>query len=54
MRPEVSVVIPGAKDASQARDNAAASELPDLSSEVIQRVGAIYQEYVKADVHQRW
>lgn len=54
MHPEVSVVIPGARNAAQARENAAASELPELPDELMERVEAIYQEYVKADVHQRW
>ena len=54
MHPEVSVVIPGAKTPRQARSNAAASELPPLSADVMERVARIYDEHVRAEVHQRW
>lgn len=54
MHPEVSVVIPGAKTPEQARDNAAASALPPLPADVMTRIERIYEEHVRADVHQRW
>jgi len=54
MHPQVGTVIPGAKTPAQARDNAAASDLPALAPEVMERVARIYDEHVRADVHQRW
>jgi aryl-alcohol dehydrogenase-like predicted oxidoreductase len=54
MHPEVSAVIPGAKTPEQAGDNARASELPALSPEAMARVARIYDEHIRADVHQRW
>ncbi len=50
----VSLAIPGAKNALQARDNAAASDLPELSPETMRRVAEIYDEYIRPQVHQRW
>ena len=51
---EVSTVIPGAKTAEQARANAAASDLPPLPPETLQRIAALYAEWVAPLVHQRW
>jgi aryl-alcohol dehydrogenase-like predicted oxidoreductase len=50
----VTCVIPGAKRPSQAADNTAASELPELSPAVMAEVKRIYDEYIRADVHHRW
>ena len=50
----VSVVIPGARTAAQARDNAGASDLPLLSPETMAKLRAIYETDVKPYVHQRW
>jgi len=50
----VSLAIPGAKNAFQAEANAAAGSLPPLEEDVMQRVKAIYEKYIKALVHQRW
>jgi aryl-alcohol dehydrogenase-like predicted oxidoreductase len=50
----VSVVIPGARNPSQARSNAAASDLPPLSDDVMAQVRVIYETDVKPYVHQRW
>ena len=46
----VSVVIPGAKDAQQARDNAAASALPPLSSAVHDELAKFYERQVRASI----
>ena len=54
MHPAVSVVIPGARRPSQARDNAAASDLAELRPEAMQSVRAVYDRYVRAQVHERW
>ncbi len=54
MHPAVSAVIPGAKTPEQARDNARASELPELSPEAMRRIARIYDEHLRADVHPRW
>ena len=50
----ISCTIPGAKRPSQVEDNCRASDLPDLSEEVMVGIRDIYEKYVKADVHQRW
>lgn len=51
--PAVSVVIPGAKNKSQAEDNAAASGLV-LSSEGMSAMAAIYADMIAPHVHHRW
>lgn len=50
----VSLAIPGAKNALQARENAAASDLPELRPETMRRVAEIYDIYIRPQVHQRW
>jgi aryl-alcohol dehydrogenase-like predicted oxidoreductase len=50
----VSLAIPGAKNARQAVDNAAASDLPPLSDAVMARLRQIYDEHIRGLVHQRW
>ena len=50
----VSVVIPGAKNATQARGNAQAADLPPLSDADMATLKAIYDEDIKPHVHQRW
>ncbi len=54
MYPEVSTVIAGAKNPQQAEDNTRAAELPPLSEETMQRVRAIYDKYIRAEVQGRW
>ena len=51
---EVSVVIPGAKNPSQAGDNAAASELPRLDEDTRRLVADVYDQMIRQHVHQRW
>jgi aryl-alcohol dehydrogenase-like predicted oxidoreductase len=50
----VTVVIPGARNAAQARANAQAADLPALSDSVMAEVKAIYDQDIKPHVHQRW
>ena len=50
----VSSVIPGGKKPAQVADNAAASELPPVSTEASAEIAAIYDDLAAAHVHQRW
>jgi aryl-alcohol dehydrogenase-like predicted oxidoreductase len=54
MHDAVSVVIPGAKTPEQARANAAASALPALSRQVMEKARAVYDSSVRSSVHGRW
>ncbi len=54
MDPAVTVVIPGARNAEQAKSNAAAAALPALSAETMAAVRAIYDRLIAPQVHQRW
>jgi aryl-alcohol dehydrogenase-like predicted oxidoreductase len=53
-QPGVSVVIPGARNAAQARGNAAAAELPPLDAATLEAVRAVYDAHVREHVHDRW
>jgi aryl-alcohol dehydrogenase-like predicted oxidoreductase len=53
-QPGVSAVIPGARNAEQARGNVAAAELPPLSDEQQAAVREVYDRHVRAHVHDRW
>ena len=53
MHDEVSVVIPGAKNESQALMNLKASDLDEISS-LLPSINSIYDELIKPDVHSRW
>jgi aryl-alcohol dehydrogenase-like predicted oxidoreductase len=50
----VSTVIPGAKTAEQARDNAAAGDLDPLPEETMAGVAEIYDRLIRDQVHHRW
>jgi len=50
----VSCAIPGAKRPSQVEDNVAAAALPPLSDAAMSEVTKIYDEMIRAQVHQRW
>lgn len=50
----VSTVIPGAKNAQQAEDNARAADLPALTDAQMARIAEIYDHYARPQVHQRW
>ena len=51
--PEVTVVIPGAKNKIQAELNVKASELSDISS-TKESIKEIYSKYFKKDIHSNW
>ena len=53
MHPEVSVVIPGAKNKLQALNNVKASDLNDIDS-LMSKINSIYDEMIKEDIHHRW
>lgn len=50
----VTCTIPGAKNPQQANDNARAGELTPLSDAVMQGVQQIYDEMIRAEVHEQW
>ena len=54
MHEAVTVVIPGARNADQARANAAASALPALSPDMMSAAKEIYDRLIAPHVHQRW
>ncbi len=54
MFPEVTSTIPGARNPRQAEDNALAVALPPLSDETMGRAQAVYDRYIRPQVHQRW
>lgn len=53
-QPGVSTVIPGARSAEQARANASAADLPALSPELLEGIGRLYDDRIRASVHHRW
>ena len=53
-QPGVTTVIPGARNASQARQNSAAAGLPPLSQPALDAVENLYDKYFRAQVHSRW
>ena len=50
----VTVVIPGARNAAQARSNAEAADLPPLKPETMAELKTIYDRDIRPQVHQRW
>jgi aryl-alcohol dehydrogenase-like predicted oxidoreductase len=50
----VSCAIPGAKNRRQAIDNAQSAALPLFSDETMAEIRAIYNKYIRDQVHQRW
>jgi len=50
----VTVVIPGARNAAQARSNAEAADLPPLKPETMAELKTIYDRDIWPHVHQRW
>ena len=53
-QPGVSVVIPGARNADQARANSAAADLAPLTDDVLAAVARVYDERIRPHVHDRW
>jgi len=52
--PEVSTIIPGASKEEHLLSNLSAVDRKKLTQAQIKKMNAIYKEYIKADVHQRW
>jgi aryl-alcohol dehydrogenase-like predicted oxidoreductase len=53
-QPGVSVVIPGARNPEQARQNASAAELEPLTDEQLAAVADVYDRLIRPHVHARW
>jgi len=53
-QPGVTTVIPGARNAGQARSNAGAAFVGPLERAFLDGVGRIYDEHFRASVHDRW
>ena len=53
-QPQLSVVIPGARTAEQARGNAAVADLAPLSEDVHAEVRTVYDELIAPHVQHRW
>ncbi|RUM21238.1 aldo/keto reductase [Rhizobium vallis] len=54
MSEAVTVVIPGARNAEQAKANASAADLAPLSADVMAATREIYERLIAPHVHQRW
>ena len=54
MHPEVSCVIPGASKVEQVSSNLQALEVPDLSTEIMEKVDRIYASHIREAVHHLW
>ena len=50
----VSCTIPGARSAPQARENAAAADLPPLDDLTMAAVRRVYDTHIRAAVHENW
>jgi aryl-alcohol dehydrogenase-like predicted oxidoreductase len=53
-QPGVSVVIPGARNADQARQNAAAADVAPLTSDQLAGVQDVYDRLIRPHIHDRW
>ena len=53
-QPGVSGVIPGARNAEQARGNVAAADLPPLTADQVAGVRDVYDRLLRPHVHDRW
>jgi aryl-alcohol dehydrogenase-like predicted oxidoreductase len=53
-QPAVSVVIPGARNATQAQGNAAASDVAEPTYEQLAVIGEIYDALIRPHVHYKW
>ena len=51
---EISCIIPGASKASHVQSNLSVYDLPKLTPEKIAVMNAIYEKYIKPEVHQLW
>ncbi len=53
-QPGISTVIPGARTPEQARANATAVDVPEISKEVEEKLQAIYDQSIREHVHSNW
>ena len=53
-QPGVSTVIPGARNPEQARQNAAAAELPPFTDAELGAIEQLYDRRFRAQIHDRW
>jgi aryl-alcohol dehydrogenase-like predicted oxidoreductase len=53
-QPGVTTVIPGASSAEQVRGNVAAAALPPLTDTQLSDLERLYDERIRAHVHDRW
>lgn len=53
-QPGVTTVIPGARNPEQARANAAAARLPELSGDTVAAIRELYDRRIKGQVESRW
>ena len=53
-QPGVTTVIPGARNADQARQNSAAAGLPPLDRDALGAIEDLYDKYFRAQIHARW
>ncbi|WP_304198282.1 aldo/keto reductase [Flavobacterium alvei] len=51
---EISCIIPGASNSSHVQSNLSVYDLPQLTPEKIAAMNAIYEQYIKPEVHQLW
>jgi len=51
---EVSTIIPGASSKEQVVSNLSVLSIPDLTKNKIEEMQAVYEKYIKGDVHQLW
>ena len=53
-QPGVTTAIPGARNAEQARANAAAADVPPLSADDLATVRSVYDEFIAPQIGDRW
>jgi aryl-alcohol dehydrogenase-like predicted oxidoreductase len=53
-QPGVTTVIPGARNVAQVRGNIAAADLPPLTDSQLADLERVYDERIRAHVHDRW
>ena len=51
---EISCIIPGASKDAHVQSNLSVYDLPELTPEKIAAMNAIYEQYIKPEVHQLW
>jgi aryl-alcohol dehydrogenase-like predicted oxidoreductase len=53
-QPGVTTVIPGARNVTQARQNASAADLPAFSEATLNQIEGLYDAHFRAAIHDRW